>query len=127
PSLYQCLFPSTTNTNHSLNFFYIFFFFLMIRRPPRSTLELTSFPTRRSSDLIHSFSQSSTCFRSIIDPVLSLAITFRRSEEHTSELQSRAQTSYAVLCSKKKRQPTLRRVRNRVRLRILRVVGRAER
>src|SRR4029077_2558563 len=27
-----------------------FFFFLMIRRPPRSTLYLHSFPTRRSSD-----------------------------------------------------------------------------
>src|SRR3546814_5015280 len=31
---------------------YYCFFFLMIRRPPRSTRTDTSFPTRRSSDLI---------------------------------------------------------------------------
>src|SRR3546814_11725202 len=31
---------------------YIDFFFLWIRRPPRSTLTATLFPTRRSSDLI---------------------------------------------------------------------------
>src|SRR5881394_1118803 len=30
---------------------YDIFFFLMIRRPPRSTLDGNSFPTRRSSDL----------------------------------------------------------------------------
>src|SRR5881394_2992506 len=34
-----------------LRFFGLCFFFLMIRRPPRSTLDGTLFPTRRSSDL----------------------------------------------------------------------------
>src|ERR1043166_10151072 len=73
-----------------------FFFFLMIRRPPRSTL----FPY-------------TTLFRSREDRrryVLWLAFSFRlwlsRSEEHTSELQSRFGISYAVFCLKKKKKKT---------------------
>src|SRR5213078_21933 len=75
----------------------------MIRRPPRSTLELTLFPY-------------TTLFRSHGLAVLragglrcvaggrragpgAVAV---RSEEHTSELQSRAQSSYAGFCLKKK-------------------------
>src|ERR1044071_10202836 len=71
----------------------IHFFFLMIRRPPRSTL----FPyttlfrslrrqTRRRS---HDRRQRPESTRP------------RRSEEHTSELQSRVDISYAVFCLKK--------------------------
>src|SRR3712207_8403161 len=85
-----------------------FFFFLMIRRPPRSTL----FPTRRSSDL--------TCMSR-----LSTAIPLKpcsaywkmrpskdqtgtekstpRSEEHTSELQSRQYLVCRLLLEKKKK------------------------
>src|ERR1043166_9815870 len=75
---------------HCLLFF--FFFFLMIRRPPRSTL----FPY-------------TTLFRSLPagghlqygdgggGPCAD------RSEEHTSELQSRFGISYAVFCLKKKK------------------------
>src|SRR3546814_1308297 len=83
------------------------FFFLMIRRPPRSTRTDTLFPY-------------TTLFRSqqqvvglilpehVVDevgregdllPCLALA---RRSEEHTSELQSLMRISYAVFCLKKK-------------------------
>src|SRR5213078_5317329 len=75
---------------------------VMIRRPPRSTLELTLFPY-------------TTLFRSARDPAAAarLAAEFDarltaelggdvRSEEHTSELQSRAQSSYAVFCLTKK-------------------------
>src|ERR1043166_9990852 len=72
--------------------FALFFFFLMIRRPPRSTL----FPY-------------TTLFRSAHHPVLVYLgddpadgfESFRRSEEHTSELQSRFGISYAVFCLKK--------------------------
>src|SRR3546814_6898844 len=93
----------------------------MIRRPPRSTRTDTLFPY-------------TTLFRSIaVDPHLVLdraagdAIAFtqraividqefghheqrnalhivRRSEEHTSELQSLMRTSYAVFCLKKKKE-----------------------
>ena len=85
---------------------FTFFFFLMIRRPPRSTL----FPY-------------TTLFRSLVGNVgdflpvradlelgegkLASVLDFDgflggRSEEHTSELQSRPHISYAVFCLKKK-------------------------
>src|ERR1043165_9998666 len=73
-------------------FFFFFFFFLMIRRPPRSTL----FPY-------------TTLFRSGSTPVGCPRRGRRgprcrdRSEEHTSELQSRGLISYAVFCLKKKK------------------------
>src|ERR1043166_10114407 len=68
-----------------------FFFFLMIRRPPRSTL----FPY-------------TTLFRSHPNEIYRKRIGHKfffdlyRSEEHTSELQSRFGISYAVFCLKKK-------------------------
>src|SRR3546814_1313442 len=87
------------------------FFFLMIRRPPRSTRTDTLFPY-------------TTLFRSSLPgrrkvhchcaPTASIATassgtvtnwfqTKRRSEEHTSELQSLMRISYAVFCLKKKK------------------------
>src|ERR1043165_10143066 len=75
----------------SFSFFFVFFF-LMIRRPPRSTL----FPY-------------TTLFRSGRRPGLPPGDVARadrpgpRSEEHTSELQSRGLISYAVFCLKKKK------------------------
>src|SRR2546428_10780049 len=76
--------------------FYVFFFFLMIRRPPRSTL----FPY-------------TTLFRSTL-PVQRLREPDeqlgrvgvrgeRRSEEHTSELQSRSDLVCRLLLEKKKK------------------------
>src|SRR5438105_15014018 len=74
------------------------FFFLMIRRPPRSTL----FPY-------------TTLFRSDLDPVPQLVIRLAepsqalersdavRSEEHTSELQSRVDLVCRLLLEKKKK------------------------
>src|SRR2546422_9192464 len=78
-----------------------FFFFLMIRRPPRSTL----FPY-------------TTLFRSTSDPYLTLGalapyfglsrrtlqrhLADPRSEEHTSELQSRLHLVCRLLLEKKK-------------------------
>src|SRR5210317_2546230 len=73
--------------------FYLFFFFLMIRRPPRSTPYPTLFPY-------------TTLFRSprwwIGAPRAPPRPTWR-SEEHTSELQSHSEISYAVFCLKKKK------------------------
>src|SRR5213076_3645385 len=78
-----------------------FFFFLMIRRPPRSTRLVTLFPY-------------TTLFRSPprrehVDLGREVAGRFglqRRSEEHTSELQSLPTISYAVFCLKKKNKTT---------------------
>src|SRR5213594_2718700 len=75
------------------------FFFLMIRRPPRSTQAFTLFPY-------------TTLFRSKTDPGAAppgrscarrSPRSRLRSEEHTSELQSRTLISYAVFCLKKKK------------------------
>src|SRR3546814_982222 len=72
-------------------------FFLMIRRPPRSTRTDTLFPY-------------TTLFRSLPCRHCShvrpgrrpCPCRRRRSEEHTSELQSLMRISYAVFCLKKK-------------------------
>src|SRR5947209_14864185 len=74
---------------------FICFFFLMIRRPPRSTL----FPTRRSSDLNRRWCSAirNQCrFRR-------RAEADSRSEEHTSELQSRQYLVCRLLLEKKKK------------------------
>src|SRR2546430_17683525 len=86
----------------------IFFFFLMIRRPPRSTL----FPY-------------TTLFRSGRGPVIAVRLALalalilatnavaavdrgpiRRSEEHTSELQSQSNLVCRLLLEKKKKNKT---------------------
>src|SRR2546429_7346799 len=74
------------------------FFFLMIRRPPRSTL----FPTRRSSDLVVAAQQGRRESRVV---VLGMPgkLGAERSEEHTSELQSRLHLVCRLLLEKKKK------------------------
>src|ERR1043165_9999926 len=67
-----------------------FFFFLMIRRPPRSTL----FPYTTLFRSRHHRGAGAQHTRPDRRPP--------RSEEHTSELQSRGLISYAVFCLKKK-------------------------
>src|SRR3546814_2959181 len=88
----------------------------MIRRPPRSTRMTHSFPTRRSSDLTRrQFAAGSAASAALLagsahfnivraqSKVLKIgSIHPRRSEEHTSELQSLMRISYAVFCLKKK-------------------------
>src|SRR5216110_3744338 len=74
-----------------------FFFFLMIRRPPRSTQAHTLFPYTtlfRSRDLDE---------RHPAHRRRRQGLGRDRSEEHTSELQSRELISYAVFCLKKKK------------------------
>src|SRR6266496_4898837 len=75
---------------------FVFFFFLMIRRPPRSTL----FPY-------------TTLFRSWLYHALRADVSRRlhrggepRSEEHTSELQSRRDLVCRLLLEKKKNHVT---------------------
>src|SRR3546814_7642781 len=79
----------------------------MIRRPPRSTRTDTLFPyttlfrSHRNSnrrEILICLRRGSICYR--IARKKSFA---RRSEEHTSELQSLMRISYAVFCLKKKK------------------------
>src|SRR2546422_6950724 len=83
----------------------------MIRRPPRSTL----FPSRRSSDLFtdlctlcggvlsRPFTGAFGLGTRTVSLRLSLSLTTRgRSEEHTSELQSRLHLVCRLLLEKKK-------------------------
>src|ERR1043166_5052945 len=74
-----------------------FFFFLMIRRPPRSTL--FPYTTLFRSDLLPIDLVALglfRLFRGALDLRLLLLRVLLRSEEHTSELQSRFGISYAV-------------------------------
>src|SRR3546814_11297285 len=96
---------------------HIFFFFLMIRRPPRSTRTDTLFPYTtlfRSQDQCRRAEAGRPHHRRFGrvygaqprqgglygKPALA---RLRRSEEHTSELQSLMRISYAVFCLKKKK------------------------
>src|SRR3546814_3959544 len=97
----------------------------MIRRPPRSTRTDTLFPTRRSSDLtdgsaggtvlgspvpgqssggvpVDVYGLATAPFPGTAAPAMGLVLV-KRSEEHTSELQSLMRISYAVFCLKKKK------------------------
>src|SRR5216683_6567816 len=78
--------------------FFVFFFFLMIRRPPRSTLFpyttlFRSLPCACSISRKTSPSGSWQCSRA----------RWPRSEEHTSELQSRSDLVCRLLLEKKKK------------------------
>src|SRR5216684_8228247 len=87
--------------NFVLLFSFIFFFFLMIRRPPRSTLfpYTTLFRSkRRLGDANDQWPSGSLPSRT---PGL-LATSPFRSEEHTSELQSRLHLVCRLLLEKKK-------------------------
>src|ERR1044071_1163631 len=71
------------------------FFFLMIRRPPRSTL----FPY---TTLFRSLNKSAQASPICLLADQGASAKADRSEEHTSELQSRVDSSYAVFCLKKR-------------------------
>src|SRR5437870_8884830 len=80
-------------------FFFFFFFFLMIRRPPRSTL----FPYTTLFRSIGSFVVARWNYgrlHGLERRRLQLAV---RSEEHTSELQSRGHLVCRLLLEKKKK------------------------
>src|SRR3546814_4291898 len=85
-----------------------YFFFLMIRRPPRSTRTDTLFPY---TTLFRSAKPNSDGVKYPVNKrrfddfftALSCGLIYKRSEEHTSELQSLMRISYAVFCLKKKK------------------------
>src|SRR2546428_10873880 len=84
------------------NILVMLFFFLMIRRPPRSTL----FPYTtlfRSSDESFNHRLVLQCFTSTLGAINTFRILGApRSEEHTSELQSRSDLVCRLLLEKKK-------------------------
>src|SRR5256885_11281973 len=94
----------------------LFFFFLMIRRPPRSTLFpyttlFRSITGTFSSRLCGAASEAAARHNviywesSCVDPRFNkrgLKTVFRRSEEHTSELQSPCNLVCRLLLEKKK-------------------------
>src|SRR5438067_12306950 len=82
---------------YSLFLFFFFFFFLMIRRPPRSTL--FPYTTLFRSDPAGSFRRllGTEIFQQFGPQ------PFPRSEEHTSELQSRFDLVCRLLLEKKKK------------------------
>src|SRR5215217_9372259 len=89
--------------------FFFFFFFLMIRRPPRSTLfpYTTLFrsaprPRSRGRRTAACRCRRSRC-RNRIPAPREWARPSRRSEEHTSELQSRQYLVCRLLLEKKKK------------------------
>src|SRR3546814_4567904 len=83
----------------------------MIRRPPRSTRTDTRFPYTtlfRSSQKLsgHIPALTRKAMPRMAAPPSNSAkslVAMRRSEEHTSELQSLMRNSYAVFCMKKKK------------------------
>src|SRR3546814_8057349 len=98
----------------------LFVFFLMIRRPPRSTRTDTLFPyttlfrSLGNHDLsLLAIAQRRPDAQARVNPELRKVLFaddapvlfewLRRSEEHTSELQSLMRISYAVFCLKKKK------------------------
>src|SRR5687768_18479103 len=89
---------------------FCFFFFLMIRRPPRSTLfpytTLFRSPCHFSYivELLFGNYEKLTTFIKHIDIIYHRLLSFtgiRRSEEHTSELQSRLHLVCRLLLEKK--------------------------
>src|SRR5687768_18546486 len=88
---------ATYHTHYSL----LFFFFLMIRRPPRSTL----FPYTTLFRSAFAWLRSPPPYRSRRRgwAVASLRTAAPRSEEHTSELQSRLHLVCRLLLEKKKK------------------------
>src|SRR5690349_23910884 len=103
-----------TTLSHSLccyirSSFRVFFFFLMIRRPPRSTLFPYTTLFRSSSPRVRppapartspSRRSSATAATRCVDGA---GPGDRRSEEHTSELQSRRDLVCRLLLEKKKK------------------------
>src|SRR5688572_33415370 len=79
--------------------FFLFFFFLMIRRPPRSTLfpYTTLFRSRILDE------RRARRLRSCTFTSARAAHRGRRSEEHTSELQSQSNLVCRLLLEKKKK------------------------
>src|SRR3546814_17098784 len=70
---------------------------------PISSPKLRGWPTSLAPSLSPELSQKQPVFNDCFTCKCVLWIHFRRSEEHTSELQSLMRISYAVFCLKKKK------------------------
>src|SRR6266436_7808654 len=81
-----------------------FFFFLMIRRPPRSTLFPYTTLFRSPKNIVHMVLARR---EGGLPGTKGLSMFIVRSEEHTSELQSRLHLVCRLLLEKKKNQPIL--------------------
>src|SRR3546814_17974392 len=88
----------------------IIYYFLMIRRPPKSTRTDTLFPyttlfrsVRLSAARRRQIPPSPPHAHQTSAATAEAPCRCRRSEEHTSELQSLMRISYAVFCLKKKK------------------------
>src|SRR3546814_17999875 len=101
---------------------FLHFFFLMIRRPPRSTRTDTLFPYTTLFRSLRRGDPARRCRRDRRD--LRARVLGRqpgrprrrdrdrrRSEEHTSELQSLMRISYAVFCLKKKTKHRIQKIK----------------
>src|SRR3546814_9172579 len=92
----------------------------MIRRPPRSTRTDTLFPyttlfrSARPRQLLASRDGHGSWYKTVVQTcgswrtnplilMIGCKLSLKRSEEHTSELQSLMRISYAVFCLKKKK------------------------
>src|SRR2546429_3071676 len=87
---------------------FFFFFFLMIRRPPRSTLfpYTTLFRSAAISPVVVVMINSSMSFAHASPHSGYVSLKGQRSEEHTSELQSRLHLVCRLLLEKKKKNTT---------------------
>src|SRR2546421_5223426 len=84
--------------------FFFFFFFLMIRRPPRSTLfPYTTLFRSRCYPRSKNAAQDHVCSDCSRSSAFVCRIDIFRSEEHTSELQSRSDLVCRLLLEKKKK------------------------
>src|SRR3546814_7834545 len=101
--------PISSRESCSCLDFHVSFFFLIIRRPPRSTRTDTLFPYTtlfRSDQKRPGAGLPKPAHRAYSSESFKIKLrqscSRRRSEEHTSELQSLMRISYAVFCLKKK-------------------------
>src|SRR5439155_19587152 len=96
-----CIFPNTLSSSSIFILIFIPFFFLMIRRPPRSTLfpytTLFRSSYRRSAGPGHIQCERDQRRQEYGGHLI------LRSEEHTSELQSRGHLVCRLLLEKKKK------------------------
>src|SRR5687767_15236542 len=93
--------------------FSFFFFFLMIRRPPRSTLfpyttlfrsDLLATVDAGPADLARALPEHVQALgEALVEHAVAVEQDLRRSEEHTSELQSLAYLVCRLLLEKKKK------------------------
>src|SRR5206468_13094530 len=88
-------------------YFFFFFFFLMIRRPPRSTL----FPYTTLFRSLHRGAETIGDGGQVIARFHSVHRVAVRSEEHTSELQSRSDLVCRLLLEKKKKKKKIKKIK----------------